>query len=87
MGGGAALFPPSAKGTPRANSSGQVLNALAPLLANLIGGSADLAASNKTTINGAPSSSRVISADPTSILACANMAWVVFSTAWRCTAV
>lgn len=48
------LFPPSAKGDATRNSSGQVLNALASVLANLVGGSADLAASNKTTINGAP---------------------------------
>jgi transketolase len=33
------------------NCSGAVINALAPALPNLIGGSADLAGSNKTTIN------------------------------------
>lgn len=32
------------------NTSGEVINALAPVLPNLIGGSADLAASNKNTI-------------------------------------
>ncbi len=34
------------------NVSGKVLNALAPLIPNLIGGSADLAGSNKTDIKG-----------------------------------
>jgi len=34
------------------SASGQVLNALAPHLPNLIGGSADLAPSNKTTLKG-----------------------------------
>lgn len=34
------------------NASGIVINALAPVLPNLIGGSADLAPSNKTEING-----------------------------------
>ncbi|MCX6045307.1 MAG: transketolase [Chloroflexi bacterium] len=36
------------------NASGAVLNALAKVIPNLIGGSADLAGSNKTTISGAP---------------------------------
>ncbi len=35
------------------NASGAVLNALAKVIPNLIGGSADLAGSNKTTISGA----------------------------------
>lgn len=48
------VFPPSAKGDATRNSSGKVINALASVLPNLIGGSADLAASNKTTISGAP---------------------------------
>lgn len=47
------VFPPSAKGDATRNSSGKVINALASVLPNLIGGSADLAASNKTTISGA----------------------------------
>lgn len=47
------VFAPSAKGDATRNSSGKVINALAPVLSNLIGGSADLAASNKTTISGA----------------------------------
>jgi transketolase len=36
------------------NTSGKVINALAAVIPNLIGGSADLAGSNKTTINGKP---------------------------------
>lgn len=48
------VFPPSPKGDATRNTSGKTINALAAVLPNLIGGSADLAASNKTTINGAP---------------------------------
>ncbi len=36
------------------NASGDTLNALAPVITNLIGGSADLAPSNKTIINDSP---------------------------------
>jgi transketolase len=36
------------------NASGATLNALAPVITNLIGGSADLAPSNKTIISGSP---------------------------------
>jgi transketolase len=36
------------------NTSGKVINALSNVLPNLVGGSADLAGSNKTTINGRP---------------------------------
>jgi transketolase len=36
------------------NASGDTLNALAPVITNLIGGSADLAPSNKTIISGSP---------------------------------
>ncbi len=46
-------FPADAKGMATRQASGKVLNALAPSLENLIGGSADLAPSTKTTINGA----------------------------------
>lgn len=47
---------PTLSGKPDAtrNAGGQALNALAQVLPNLIGGSADLAGSNKTTINGQP---------------------------------
>jgi transketolase len=46
------LFPPDAKGVATRVASGTVLNAIAPGVANLIGGSADLAPSTKTLING-----------------------------------
>lgn len=45
-------FPTDAKGTATRGVSGTVLNAVAPILPNLIGGSADLAPSNKTFIKG-----------------------------------
>jgi transketolase len=48
------VFPPSPKGDATRNTSGKTLNALAKVLPNLIGGSADLAGSNKTTIEGQP---------------------------------
>jgi len=43
-------FPPDAKGVATRESSGKVLNALAQNIPWLIGGSADLATSNKTTL-------------------------------------
>jgi transketolase len=43
-------FPPDAKGVATRDSSGQVLNALAKNIPWLLGGSADLATSNKTTL-------------------------------------
>jgi transketolase len=48
-------FEPSAKGVSTRGASGQVLNALAPVLPELWGGSADLAGSNDTTMKGEPS--------------------------------
>ncbi len=45
-------FPPDPKGTATRVSSGTVLNAVAQTIKNLIGGSADLAPSNKTIIKG-----------------------------------
>jgi transketolase len=48
-------FEPSAKGIATRAASGQVLNALAPVLPELWGGSADLAGSNDTTMKGEPS--------------------------------
>ncbi len=45
---------PAGKGVATRNASGKVLNAIAPAIPNLVGGSADLAESNKTTIEGAP---------------------------------
>ncbi len=43
-----------AKADATRNTCGKVINALASVIPNLIGGSADLAGSNKTTINGKP---------------------------------
>jgi transketolase len=48
-------FPPDAKGMATRKASGEVLNALAPVLPELWGGSADLAVSNLTTMEGQPS--------------------------------
>jgi transketolase len=48
-------FPASAKGIATRKASGEVLNALAPVLPELWGGSADLAGSNDTTMKGEPS--------------------------------
>ncbi len=48
-------FPPDAKGIATRKASGTVLNALAPVLPELWGGSADLAGSNDTTMDGEPS--------------------------------
>jgi len=48
-------FPPDAKGTATRRASGAVLNALAGVLPELWGGSADLAGSNNTTMKGEPS--------------------------------
>ncbi len=47
-------FEPDKKGMATRNASGTVINALAAVLPELIGGSADLAPSNKTLINGEP---------------------------------
>ena len=48
-------FPPDEKGVATRKASGAVLNALAPVLPELWGGSADLAGSNDTTMAGEPS--------------------------------
>jgi transketolase len=48
-------FPPDPKGTATRRASGKVLNALASVLPELWGGSADLAGSNDTTMAGEPS--------------------------------
>jgi transketolase len=48
-------FPPTEKGVSTRKASGQILNALAPVLPELWGGSADLAGSNDTTMAGEPS--------------------------------
>jgi len=49
------VFEPSEKGVATRKASGEVLNALAPVLPELWGGSADLAESNNTTMEGADS--------------------------------
>jgi transketolase len=49
------VFPADAKGTGTRRASGKVLTALAPVLPELWGGSADLAESNNTTMEGEPS--------------------------------
>jgi transketolase len=48
-------FPADAKGIATRKASGEVLSALAPVLPELWGGSADLAESNLTTMEGEPS--------------------------------
>jgi len=48
------VFPADAKGMATRASSGKMINALAPILPELIGGSADLAPSNNTKIEGSP---------------------------------
>ncbi|NVM56615.1 MAG: transketolase [Desulfobacterales bacterium] len=45
-------FPADSKGMATREASGKVLNAIAPILRNLIGGSADLAPSTKTLMKG-----------------------------------
>ncbi len=47
-------FPADPKGMATRASSGKVINALAPILPELLGGSADLAPSNNTKIDGIP---------------------------------
>ena len=49
------IFPADAKGVATRVASGEVINAFAETLPELWGGSADLAGSNNTTIEGAPS--------------------------------
>lgn len=51
---GLPVFPPDAKGMGTRVASGKVINALAPHLPELFGGSADLAPSTKTWIEGQP---------------------------------
>jgi len=48
------VFPPDAKGMATRAASGVTLNALAPVIFNLIGGSADLAPSTNTFLKGYP---------------------------------
>jgi len=48
------IFPVDPNGLATRSSSGKIINALAPILPELIGGSADLAPSNNTKIDGSP---------------------------------
>jgi transketolase len=48
-------FAPDPKGMATRKASGEVINAIAPVLPELWGGSADLAESNNTTVEGEPS--------------------------------
>ncbi len=48
------VFSPDPKGVASRAASGTILNAVAPLLPNLVGGSADLSPSNKTVVKGEP---------------------------------
>lgn len=48
------IYPPSPKGDATRNWGGKVLNELVKVVPNLVGGSADLAGSNKTTIGNRP---------------------------------
>jgi len=52
-------FPVDEKGMATRASSGKIINALAPILPELIGGSADLAPSNNTKIEGSPDFQKV----------------------------
>jgi len=52
---GLPTFPADTKGMATRNASGKVINDLAPLIPELIGGSADLEPSNKTWIKDSPS--------------------------------
>ena len=67
-------------------ASGKVINAIAPLMPELWGGSADLAGSNNTTIEAAPSflpvdrSTEEWKADPLARAGCSTSASA--STAW-----
>jgi transketolase len=52
-----------------------VLNALAPVVTNLIGGSADLDPSTKTSLKGYDAFQKATPAGETSTSGCANSAW------------
>jgi transketolase len=66
--------------------SGSVINALAPVLPELFGGSADLAASNNTDVEGAGDFSADDRSDATCASASASTRWLRPRTASRCTA-
>ena len=81
------VFPADPKGMMTRMASGKVMNAIAPKLPSLMGGSADLDPSTFTALKGAgdfESSDRASGATCTS--AFANTGWARFSTAWPCMA-
>ena len=51
------IFPAGEKPVATRNASGKIVNALAPVITNLVGGSADLAPSNKTVMENLPDQS------------------------------
>ena len=94
-------FAADAKGIATRDAGGKVMNAIAPKLPALIGGSADLDPSTKTalkdlgdfnppatpaTTNRVPPAAAGAMPDATCTSACANMRWARSSTAWPRTA-
>ena len=86
-------FPADTKCMATRVSSGKVINALAPKLPELFGGSADLAPSTKTWIDSSKAFSRrrsqakrITMRGAMCTLACVSMAWVPSSMGWRITA-
>ena len=67
-------------------ASGKALNALAAKVTDLFGGSADLAPSNKTVIDGETDFSRKTTPAETSGSGSGSTPWAPFSTAWPFTA-
>ena len=64
--------------------SGMMINRLKDKIPALMGGSADLAPSNKTEMKGEATSRRRITQAEIYISACVNWPWVPLQTAWRC---
>ena len=78
------VFPADEKGMASRESSGKVINAIAKACPWFIGGSADLAPSTKTTIDGADSLEAARRpAAATCISGSASTAWGRSATAWR----
>ncbi len=69
-------FPADAKGMATRAASGKVINALAGILPELIGGSADLAPSNNTKIDGVPAFQKDSPGGEISTLVCGSMPWL-----------
>jgi transketolase len=77
------VFPADEKGMATRISSGKVINALAAKIPELIGGSADLAPSTKTWMEGFPAFESETPGGRNSISGSVNMPWVPSSTAWQ----